>query len=82
MKRNCVYHDDNMVQLVTYGPYIPEKKAHYERVFSVSKDWLMHYLSAEGTSLDNFLDQCTLDETLNVYVKAANSMEIMEVAVV
>lgn len=82
MERNCVYHDDDMVQLITYGPYIPEKKVHYERVFSVHKNWLMHFLNGEGIQMDKFLDQCTLDDTLNVYVHAANSMELIEVAVV
>lgn len=82
MKKNCVYHDDKMVQLVTYGPYIPEKKVHYERVFSVPKDWLKQYLNKEDISLDQFLEKCTLDETLNTYVYAANAGVLMEAVVV
>ena len=82
MRHNCVYHNNDMVQFITYGPYIPEKKANYERVFSVSKDWLMVYLKRINIPMERFLDTCTMDETLNTYVSAASEGQLIEVNVV
>ena len=70
------------VQLVTYGPYIPEGDVQYERIFSVPRQWLENYIQEDWGTIEEFLGEYTWDTTLDTYAQAVQDGVLLEVVVV
>lgn len=70
------------VQLVTYGPYLPENDVQYERFFSVPKCWLENYVKQDWGTIEAFLSEYTWDTTLDTYTQAVNDGVLLEVILI